>query len=149
MIGNIAQKISKQNISRGSTSEKLILNWRHYHSNTSTNTLYDNGMSTAFPYAYGTIPVPFDCYVSSISVAANKYSTYGTPDGNTSTAYVYKNLNTLVASKSLSYTPSEGMILTFDFDTTAPINAGEKITIRWYANGMWRYMATTIIITER
>jgi len=41
------------------------------------------------------------------------------------------------------------MILTFDFDTTAPINAGEKITIRWYANGMWRYMATTIIITER
>lgn len=149
MIGNIAQKIAKQSISRGNATEKLLINWRHYHTNTATNTLYDNGMTTAFPYAYGTIPVPFDCYVSSVSVTANKYSTYGTPDGTTSTAYVYKNLNTLVASKSLSYTPSEGMTLTFDFDTTAPINAGEKITIRWYANGWWRYMASTIIITER
>jgi len=149
MISNIAQKISKQRISRGSTSEKLILNWRHYHSNTSTNTLYDNGMTTAFPYAYGTVPVPFDCYVSSVTMTANKYSTYGTPDGSSATVYIYKNLNTLVTSKTLSYTPSEGMTLTFNFDVNAPINEGEKFFVRWYANGLWRYIASTIIITER
>jgi len=129
--------------------DKVAISWRHYHSNTSTFTLYDTGMTTTFPYAYGTIPVPFDCYVSSVTMTANKYSSYGTPTGTSGTIYIYKGLNTLVTSKTLSYTASQGMVLTFDFGTTAPIDADEKITIRWYANGIWRYMNSTTIITER
>ena len=149
MLNSIIQKKSKNAISRGITSERMLINWRHYHSSTSTFTLYDNGMTTAFPYAYGTIPVPFDCYVTSVTMTANKYSSYGTPTGTSATVYVYKNYNTLVTSKTLSYTGSEGMVLTFDFGTTAPINENEKISIRWYANGLWRYMASTTILTER
>lgn len=149
MISKIIQKKSRNAILRGRTSERLLINWRHYHSNTSTYTLYDNGMTTAFPYAYGTIPIPFDAYVTSVTITANKYSAYGTPTGTSATVYVYKGLSTLVASKTLSYTGSEGMVLTFDFGTTAPINADEKITLRWYADGIWRYMASTTILTER
>ena len=129
--------------------DKVAINWRHYHSAASTRTLYDTGMTTAFPYAYGTIPVSFDCYVSSVTMTANKYSSYGTPTGTSGTVYIYKGLNTLVTSKTLSYTASQGMVLTFDFGTTAPIDADEKITIRWYANGIWRYMNSTTILTER
>ncbi len=129
--------------------DKVAINWRHYHSGTSTYTMYDTGMTTAFPYAYGTIPVPFDAYVSSVTMTANKYSSYGTPTGSSATVYVYKGYNTLVTSQSLSYTGSQGMVLTFDFGTTAPIDADDKITIRWYANGIWRYMNSTTILTER
>ena len=156
MISKIIQKKSRNAILRGRTSERMLINWRHYHSSTSlipptaeTYTLYDNGMTTAFPYAYGTIPVPFDCYVSSVTMTANKYSSYGTPTGTSATVYVYKNYNTLVTSKTLNYTGSEGMVLTFDFGTTAPINADEKISLRFYADGLWRYMASTTILTER
>ena len=149
MIYNVIKQKSRNAISRGTTSERLIVSWRHYHSNTSTNTLYDTGMTTAFPYAYGTIPIPFDAYISSVTMTANKYSSYGTPTGTSATVYIYKGLNTLVASKTLTYTPSEGMVLTFDFSTTAPINRDEKIAIRWYANGLWRYVNSTTIITER
>lgn len=144
-----SNKLDKQKAANPVHKDKVSINWRHYHSNTSTFTLYDTGMSTAFPYAYGTIPVPFDCYVSSVTMTANKYSSYGTPTGSSGTIYIYKGLNTLVTSKTLSYTASEGMILSFDFGTTAPINADDKITIRWYANGIWRYMNSTTILTER
>jgi hypothetical protein len=106
-------------------------------------------MTTTFPYAYGTIPINMNCYVSSVTMTANEYNSYGTPTGSSATVYVYKGLNTLVTSKTLSYTGSEGMILTFDFGTTAPIDADEKITIRWYADGIWRYMNSTTILTER
>ena len=142
-------KISKQKLLNPVHKDKLVINWRHYQSSTSTMTLYDTGMTTAFPYAYGTIPVPFNCYVSSVTMTANKYSSYGTPTGSSATVYVYKGLNTLVTSKTLSYTASEGMVLTFDFGTTAPIDADDKITLRWYANGLWRYMNSTTILTER
>ena len=149
MISKIIQKKSRNAILRGRTSERLLINWRHYHSNTSTYTLYDNGMTTAFPYAYGTIPIPFDAYVTSVTITANKYSAYGTPTGTSATVYVYKGLSTLVASKTLSYTGSEGMVLTFDFGYDAPIDKDEKISLRFYADGLWRYMASTTIITER
>ena len=106
-------------------------------------------MTTAFPYAYGTIPMPFNCYVSSVTLTANKYSSYGTPTGTSSTIYIYKGLNTLVTSQTLTYTSSEGMQLTHDLGRAAEINAGEKITIRWNTNGVWRYMNSTTILTER
>jgi hypothetical protein len=139
-------KINKQ---KSVHKDKVAISWRHYHSNTSTFTLYDTGMTTTFPYAYGTIPINMNCYVSSVTMTANEYNSYGTPTGSSATVYVYKGLNTLVTSKTLSYTGSEGMILTFDFGTTAPIDADEKITIRWYADGIWRYMNSTTILTER
>lgn len=154
MISKIAsafskRKIDKQKLLNPVHKDKVVINWRHYHSSTSTMTLYDTGMTTAFPYAYGTIPVPFDCYVSSVSIAANKYSSYGTPTGSYSMIYIYKGYNTLVASQMLSYTASEGMVLTYDLGETAPINANEKITVRWYANGLWRYCNSTIVIKEK
>lgn len=149
MLNNTIQAKSNQSVDRGNVSEKMLINWRHYHSSTSTFTLYDTGLSTAFPYAYGTIPIPFDCYVQSVTITANKYSSYGTPTGSSATIYVYKGLNTLVTSKTLSYTPSEGMILTFDLENTASIDANDKISLRFQANGLWRYMASTTIITQR
>lgn len=144
-----SNRLDKQKAANPVHKDKVAINWRHYQSSTSTMTLYDTGMTTAFPYAYGTIPVPFNCYVSSVTMTANKYSSYGTPTGTSATVYVYKGLNTLVTSKTLSYTASEGMVLTFDFGTTAPIDADDKITLRWYANGLWRYMNSTTILTER
>lgn len=144
-----SNRLDKQKAANPVHKDKLVVNWRHYQSSTSTMTMYDTGMTTAFPYAYGTIPVPFDCYVSSVTMTANKYSSYGTPTGSSATVYVYKGLNTLVTSKTLSYTASQGMVLTFDFGTTAPIDADDKITLRWYANGLWRYMNSTTILTER
>ncbi len=154
MITKIARakhsnKINKLKEANPVHKDKVAINWRHYHSGTSTYTMYDTGMSTAFPYAYGTIPINMNCYVSSVTLTANKYSSYGTPTGYFSTIYIYKGYNTLVTSQSIMYTPSEGMQLTHDLGTTAPINAGEKITIRWYANGIWRYMNSTTILTER
>ena len=144
-----SNRLDKQKAANPVHKDKLLINWRHYHSSASTRTLYDTGMTTAFPYAYGTIPVDMDCYVSSVTLTANKYSSYGTPTGSSSTIYIYKGFNTFITSHTLSYTPSEGMQLTHDLGTTAPINAGEKISIRWYANGIWRYMNSTTILTER
>jgi hypothetical protein len=154
MISKVASakhtnKINRQKEANPVHKDKIAINWRHYHSSASTRTLYDTGMTTAFPYAYGTIPVPFDCYVSSVTFTANKYSSYGTPTGTSSTVYIYKGLNTLVTSQTLTYTASEGMQLTHDLGTAAPINAGEKISIRWFTNGIWRYMNSTTILTER
>ena len=85
----------------------------------------------------------------SVTFTANKYSSYGTPTGTSSTVYIYKGLNTLVTSQALTYTPSEGMQLTHDLGLTAKINAGEKISIRWSSNGVWRYMNSTIILRQR
>ena len=149
MISSLARAKNRTKIDRGATTEKMLINWRHYHSSASTRTLYDTGMTTAFPYAYGTIPVPFDCYVSSVTFTANKYSSYGTPTGTSSTVYIYKGLNTLVTSQTLTYTPSQGMQLTHELGVSAKISAGEKIAIRWATNGIWRYMNSTIILTER
>jgi len=149
MISKLAIAKTDRKIQKSDVSENMLINWRHYHSSASTRTLYDNGMTTAFPYAYGTIPVPFDCYVSSVTFTANKYSSYGTPTGTSSTVYVYKGLNTLVTSQALTYTPSQGMQLTHDLGISAAINKGEKISIRWYTNGIWRYMNSTIILTKR
>jgi hypothetical protein len=149
MIKKIAKARRGSFRSKGQKAEKMLINWRHYNSNTSTNTLYDTGMTTAFPYAYGKIPVDFDCHVQSVTMTANKYSSYGTPAGTSASIYLYKGLNTLITSKTLSYTPSQGMQLTFDFGSSAKLSRGEKLSIRWQANGAWRYVNSTIILTER
>jgi hypothetical protein len=156
MISKVARAKASNRLSKmtamaggGASDNTYLINWRHYFGNTSTFTLFNNGQTTAFPYAYGSIPVTFDCYITSLTMTANKYSSYGTPAGTSATVYIYKGYNTLVTSKTLSYTGSEGMVLTFDFGTTAPINANEKFSIRWYSNGAWRYVNSTTLITER
>ena len=150
MLNSIIQKKSRNAITRGITSERLAFNRRHYLSGTSNYVLYQGGATTAFPYAYGSIPVPFDCYVTSVTMTANKYSSYGTPTGTSATVQIYKNDHlTQIGTKTLTYTPSEGMRLTFDFAHDLAISRDDKIWIRWQSNGIWRYVDSTVILTER
>ena len=150
MLNSIIQKKSRNAITRGITSERLAFNRRHYLSGTSNYVLYQGGATTAFPYAYGSIPVPFDCYVTSVTMTANKYSSYGTPTGTSATIQIYKNDHlTQIGTKTLTYTPSEGMRLTFDFAHDVEISRDDKIWIRWQSNGIWRYVDSTVILTER
>lgn len=150
MLNSIIQKKSRNAITRGITSERLAFNRRHYLGGTSNYVLYQGGATTAFPYAYGSIPVPFDCYVTSVTMTANKYSSYGTPTGTSATVQIYKNDHlTQIGTKTLTYTPSEGMRLTFDFAHDLEISRDDKIWIRWQSNGIWRYVDSTVILTER
>tara|TARA_R100000388_G_C7193616_1_gene134742 strand:+ start:380 stop:634 length:255 start_codon:yes stop_codon:yes gene_type:complete len=84
-----------------------------------------------------------------VIISANKFSSEGTPTGTSSTMSIYKGEGTLVKEKTVTYTPSEGMTLTFDFGETAPINTGEKIALRYQSNGLWKYMNSTIVIVQR
>ena len=129
MLNSIIQKKSRNAIARGITSERLAFNRRHYLGGTSNYTLYQDGASTEFPYSYGSIPVPFDCYVTSVTMTANEV--------------------TQIATKTLTYTPSENMRLTFDFAHDVEISRNDKIFIRWQSNGVWRYVDSTVILTER
>ena len=150
MLNSIIQKKSRNAITRGITSERLAFNRRHYLGGTSNYVLYQGGATTAFPYAYGSIPVPFDCYVTSVTMTANKYSSYGTPTGTSATIQIYKNDHlTQIGTKTLTYTPSENMRLTFDFAHDLEISRDDKIWIRWQSNGIWRYVDSTVILTER
>jgi hypothetical protein len=148
MLSSIIQKKSKNAIVRN--SERLAFNRRHYLSGTSNYVLFQGGATTAFPYAYGSIPVPFDCYVTSVTMTANKYSSYGTPTGTSATVQIYKNDHlTQIGTKTLTYTPSENMRLTFDFEHDVTISRNDKIWVRWQSNGIWRYVDSTVILTER
>lgn len=148
MLKSIIQKKSKNAIVRN--SERLAFNRRHYLGGTGNYILYQGGASTAFPYAYGSIPVPFDCYVTSVTMTANKYSSYGTPTGTSATIQIYKNDHlTQIGTKTLTYTPSENMRLTFDFEHDVEISRNDKIWVRWQSNGIWRYVDSTVILTER
>lgn len=150
MIYNVIKQRSRNAISRGTTSQRLALNRRHYLGGTGNYTLFQGGASTAWPYAYGSIPVPYDCYFTSLTMTANKYSAYGTPTGNSVTIRLYKNdYLTLIATKTVSYTPSEDMRLTINFENEVELNANDKVWVRWQANGIWRYVDSTIILTER
>jgi len=145
-----AKHSNKINRQKSAHKDKVAFNRRHYLGGTGNYTLYQGGASTAFPYAYGSIPVPFDCYVSSVTMTANKYSSYGTPTGTSATVQIYKNDHlTQVGMQTLTYTPSEGMRLTFRFAHDIPISADDKIWVRWQSNGIWRYVDSTVILTER
>lgn len=150
MFNNIVKAISRNAIGRGTTSERLAFNRRHYLGGTSNYVLGQGLASTAWPYAYGSIPVPYDCYFTSLTMTANKYSAYGTPTGNSVTIRLYKNDHlTLIKTKTISYTPSENMRLTINFENEVELDAGDKVWVRWQSNGIWRYVDSTIILTER
>lgn len=128
--------------------QTMLLSWRHYHSNTSVNTLYDTGMVTTFPYAYSTIIPPFKGCVSKVNIVNNPYSSYTTgPLGSSATLYVYIN-GTLSQSRTSSYGNNAGEVVSFDFEETATFNANDKIVLRFEANGTWRYINSGILLKE-
>jgi len=128
--------------------QTMFLNWRGYHSNTSNNTVYDSGMTTAFPYAYSTIIPPFKGCVNKVSIVDNPYSSYNQgPTGSSATLQVYVN-GSLSQSRTSSYSNNAGEVVSFDFTETATFNANDKIVIRFQANGIWRYVNTGIQLKE-
>jgi hypothetical protein len=128
--------------------QTMFLNWRAYHSNTSNNTVYDSGMTTAFPYAYSTIIPPFKGCVNKVSIVDNPYSSYNQgPTGSSATLQVYVN-GSLSQSRTSSYSNNAGEVVSFDFTETATFNANDKIVIRFQANGIWRYVNVGIQLKE-
>ncbi len=138
-------KIMQSDTFHGQT---MLLSWRHYHSNTAVNTLYDTGMTTAFPYAYSTIVPPFKGCVSKVTIVNNPYSSYNTgPTSSSATLYVYIN-GELSQSQTLSYDNNAGEVVSFDFQDAAKFNANDKIVLRFEANGFWRYINSGILLTQ-
>jgi hypothetical protein len=131
------------------TEKRTLVNWRHYHSNTSYNTLYDTGMTTAFPYAYGTIPAPYDMYFTSVTLVNNPYSSYNKgPLGDTATFQAYINGSFAYEVKDIRYGQNPHESITADFGQNVRLRRGESLQIRFQANGTWRYCNSTIILTE-
>ena len=138
-------KIMQADTFKGQT---MFLNWRGYHSNTNNLTIYDTGMTTAFPYAYATIIPPFKGCVNKISIVDNPYSSYNQgPTGSSATLQVYVN-GSLSQSITSSYSNTAGEVVSFDFAETATFNANDKIVLRFQANGIWRYINSSILLKE-
>jgi len=120
--------------------QKMFLMWFGSHSTTNTVTLYPSGMASVFPYAYDFIPTTFDGEVSKVTLSNNPYSSYNTgPTGSSATLYVYKN-SVLLDSDTQTYTagtPGQQLFFTF---SSATFSAGDNISLRFSANGLWRYV---------
>ena len=131
------------------TEKRTLVNWRHYHSNTSYNTLYDTGMTTAFPYAYGSIPAPYDMYFTSVTLVNNPYSSYNKgPEGDTATFQAYVNGKLAYEVRDIRYGQNPYESITADFGQNVRLRRGESLQIRFQSNGIWRYCNSTIILTE-
>ncbi len=130
--------------------QKTYINWRGYMSGTSLYTLYSTGLTTAFPYAYGTINPPYDGYVSRVTMSNNAYGSYTSgPTGTSVTLDVYKN-GTLLTSDTQTYTTSTPELqVVFDFGTNAIYSSGDKLAFRVQSDGIWRYINWGIELTER
>mgnify|MGYP001243432629 CR=1 FL=1 len=148
MINNLINAKSRQYTGSGLTSEKMSVTWRHYISGINTYTLYDTGSTTTFPFAYGGIPVPYDAYFTSLSLASMPYSSRQFPNGSSATISVYAD-NVLLGSQTQAYGNNVREYVKFDFGRKLSINANQVITLRLQVNGQWWYSATTSIITQR
>jgi hypothetical protein len=148
MRNNIIQAKSTDSVFRGYASEKMTVTWRHYISAINTYTIYDAGASTAFPFAYGGIPVPYNAYFTSLSLASMPYSTRQFPNGSSVTLSVYAD-NVLLGSQTQAHANTVREHVKFDFGKELSINADQVITLRLQVNGQWWYCATTSIITQR
>lgn len=148
MINNVLKAKSREYTSRGLTTEKISVTWRHYISNISTYTLYDNGISSAFPFAYGGIPVPYDAYFSQFQISSMPYSSRQFPNGSSLTLSVYVD-GVLKGSETGTYTNTVRETVVLDFGRRIEINRGQTVTLRLQVNGQWWYCATTSIIIER
>ena len=148
MISPQIAAISKESVKRGFASEKISVTWRHYISGVSTYTLYDTGASTAFPFAYGGIPVPYNAYFSQFMLASMPYSSRQFPNGSSLTLSVYVD-NVLKGSRSATYGNNVRETVLLDFGQTIEINRDQVVTLRLQVNGQWWYSCSTSIITQR
>ena len=148
MINNVIKAKSREYTSRGLTTEKISVTWRHYISGISTYTLYGTGATTAFPYAYGGIGVPFDAYFSQFMLASMPYSSRQFPNGSSLTLSVYVD-NVLKGSQTSTYGNNVRESVILEFGRTIEINRGQVVTLRLQVNGQWWYSTSTSIIIER
>ena len=148
MRNNITQAKSTDSVFRGFASEKMTVTWRHYIDSVNTFTLYSDGVNTAFPFSYGGIPVPYNAYFTSLSLASMPYSTKQFPNGSSATLSVYAD-GVLLGSQTQAHTNTVREYVKFDFGRELSINADQVITLRLQVNGEWWYCATTSIITQR
>tara|TARA_R110000796_G_scaffold20992_1_gene62080 strand:- start:158 stop:604 length:447 start_codon:yes stop_codon:yes gene_type:complete len=148
MIDRQISSISKESVKRGGTSQKMTVTWRHYISGISTYTLYDTSVTTAFPYPYGNIPVPFDAYFTSMNLVSSPWSSQQFPNGSSVTLSVYAD-NILIGSKAQTHGNNVRESVVFDFNQDLQINKNQVVTLRLQVNGQWWYCATTSLITER
>jgi hypothetical protein len=130
-------------------SEKTMLTWRHYIGNTSYNTLYDSGATTAFPYAYSSIPAPYDMYLTSVTIVNNPYSTYNKgPLGGKAQLLAYENGKFIDKVADVNYNQEPYASVTFDFADKVLIKQGNALQLRFQADGNWYYCNSTIILTK-
>ena len=148
MINSILKAKSREFTSRGLTTEKISVTWRHYISGISTYTLYDTGATTTFPFAYGGIPVPFDAYFNQFQLSSLPYSTRQFPSGSSLTLSVYVD-GVLKGSETGTYTNTVRETVVLDFGKSIEINRGQTVTLRLQVNGQWWYSSSTSIIIER
>lgn len=145
---NIVKAKSIDYTGRGLTTEKMSVHWRHYISGTSTYTLFSTGATTAFPYAYGGISVPYNAYFSRFQLSSMPYSSRQFPNGSSLTLSVYVN-GVFKGSETSTYGNNVRETVVLDFGKRIEINQGEVVTLRLQVNGQWWYSSSTSIITER
>ena len=133
MINNVLKAKTREYTSRGLTTEKISVTWRHYISGISTYTLFGTGSSTAFPYAYGGIGVPYDAYFSQFQFSSMPYSTRQFPSGNSITLSVYID-GVLKVSQTSSHGNNVREVVILDFGRSIEINRGQVVTLRLQVN---------------
>ncbi|MDB4157997.1 hypothetical protein N9609_00750 [bacterium] len=148
MIAPQIAAISKESVKRGFVSEKMSVHWRHYISGVSTYTLYGTGATTAFPYAYGGISVPYNSYFSRFQLSSMPYSSRQFPNGSSLTLSVYVD-NVFKGSETSTYGNNVRETVVLDFGQSIEINQGQVVTLRLQVNGQWWYSSSTSIITQR
>ena len=148
MRNNVINAKSRQYTKSGLTGEKMTVTWRHNINGVNTYTLYDIGENTAFPFSYGGIPVPYNAYFTSLSLASMPYSNRQFPNGSSVTLSVYAD-NVLLGSQTQAHANTVREYVKFDFQRQLLISKNQVITLRLQVNGQWWYCATTSIITER
>jgi hypothetical protein len=148
MINNVLKAKSREYTSRGLTTEKISVTWRHYLSGISTYTLFGTGASTAFPYAYGGIGIPFDAYFSQFQLSSMPYSSRQFPNGSSLTLSVYLD-GVFKGSETSTYGNNVRETVVLDFGRSIEINRGQVVTLRLQVNGQWWYCTSTSIIIER
>ena len=148
MINNVLKAKTREYTSRGLTTEKISVTWRHYISGVGTYTLYDTGATTVFPYAYGGIGVPYDAYFTQFQISSLPYSTRQFPVGSSLTLSVYVD-GVLKATQTSAYGNNVREVVILDFGRSIEINRGQVVTLRLQVNGQWWYCTSTSIIIER
>ena len=148
MINSILKAKSREFTSRGLTTEKISVTWRHSISGISTYTLYDTGATTTFPFAYGGIPVPFDAYFNQFQLSSLPYSNRQFSNGSSLTLSVYVD-GVLKGSETGTHTNTVRETVVLDFGKSIEINRGQTVTLRLQVNGQWWYCSSTSIIIER